>query len=182
MIGVASDELALVEGARGGDETAFMSLVARYHPTLVLLAAGFTRDRAAAQDVALEVWTRFLGRLDGAIPPEKSIYGIAIEIARAASADSDAEEPSVVPTSRRTPPPGWPPMGQDDATQARALAAVRSAIERLPSTQGSVMTLRDVARLSSEEVCELLELTEATQRTLLHRARESVRQAIGEAL
>src|SRR2546425_9666257 len=177
MIGVATDDAALDAGARGGDETAFMSLVARYHPTLVLLAAGFTRDRAAAQDVALEAWKRFLGRVAGRIP-EKSIYGIAIEIARAAAAEPHAEEPLVGPTSRRTPPTAWPPLDQDDAVRDRAIAAVRSAIERLPSRQASVMTLRDVARLSGEEVCDLLDLTEARQRTLLQRARESVRQAI----
>jgi RNA polymerase sigma-70 factor, ECF subfamily len=38
--------------------------------------------------------------------------------------------------------------------------------------------LRDVVGMPAEEVCELLELTDANQRVLLHRARVSVRAAL----
>jgi len=44
--------------------------------------------------------------------------------------------------------------------------------------QGQVISLRDVEGWSSEEVCELLELSEANQRVLLHRARSKVRAAL----
>jgi RNA polymerase sigma-70 factor (ECF subfamily) len=38
--------------------------------------------------------------------------------------------------------------------------------------------MRDIEGLSSEEVCNVLELTESNQRVLLHRARAKVRQAL----
>jgi RNA polymerase sigma-70 factor (ECF subfamily) len=41
--------------------------------------------------------------------------------------------------------------------------------------QASVISLRDVEGWSSEEVCELLSISEANQRVLLHRARSKVR-------
>ena len=41
-----------------------------------------------------------------------------------------------------------------------------------------VVVLRDVEGLDSQEVCELLELTEGNQRVLLHRARAGVRNAL----
>ena len=38
--------------------------------------------------------------------------------------------------------------------------------------------LRDVAGLSSDEVCEVLEISEVNQRVLLHRGRSHLRQAL----
>ncbi|HEX5571900.1 MAG TPA: sigma factor-like helix-turn-helix DNA-binding protein, partial [Ktedonobacterales bacterium] len=53
-----------------------------------------------------------------------------------------------------------------------------AAIERLPSSQQSVIRLRDIEGYPAEEVCQLLGLSEANQRVLLHRARSRVRQAL----
>ena len=52
------------------------------------------------------------------------------------------------------------------------------AIETLPETQRAVIELRDVLGFSSTEVCELLGVTEANQRVLLHRARSKARTAL----
>jgi RNA polymerase sigma-70 factor, ECF subfamily len=41
-----------------------------------------------------------------------------------------------------------------------------------------VITLRDLVGLSATEVCDLLELSDANQRVLLHRARTRVRTAL----
>lgn len=56
---------------------------------------------------------------------------------------------------------------------------LREVLERalagLPERQRVVVTLRDVEGLESEQVCEMLELTPANQRVLLHRARARLR-------
>jgi RNA polymerase sigma-70 factor (ECF subfamily) len=41
-----------------------------------------------------------------------------------------------------------------------------------------VITLRDVEGLTAGEVCDLLDLTPANQRVLLHRARARVRRGL----
>jgi RNA polymerase sigma-70 factor (ECF subfamily) len=41
-----------------------------------------------------------------------------------------------------------------------------------------VITLRDVEGWASEEVCEALQISEANQRVLLHRARSKVRAVL----
>jgi RNA polymerase sigma-70 factor, ECF subfamily len=59
-----------------------------------------------------------------------------------------------------------------------ALRIVREAIDELPERQKIVITLRDLEGLSSDEVRNVLDLTETNQRVLLHRARTKVRQAL----
>ena len=58
------------------------------------------------------------------------------------------------------------------------MALAKRAIEDLPDVQRAVITLRDVEGMSSDEVCEALELTEGNQRVQLHRARSKVRAAL----
>jgi RNA polymerase sigma-70 factor (ECF subfamily) len=59
---------------------------------------------------------------------------------------------------------------------------VRAAIGDLPTVHRVVITLRDLEECSSTEVCELLDLTPANQRVVLHRARAKVRAALEEYL
>jgi RNA polymerase sigma-70 factor (ECF subfamily) len=49
------------------------------------------------------------------------------------------------------------------------------AVAALPPAQRTVLELRDVQGFSAAEVCDLLSLTEANQRVLLHRARSKAR-------
>jgi monomeric isocitrate dehydrogenase len=51
-------------------------------------------------------------------------------------------------------------------------------IEALPASQRAVITLRDVEGCESQEVCDMLGISEANQRVLLHRARSKVRTAL----
>jgi RNA polymerase sigma-70 factor (ECF subfamily) len=73
---------------------------------------------------------------------------------------------------------GVPPEGH--VLAAEAMQVIEQAIERLPPAQRTVITLRDIQGLSSEEVRNALELSETNQRVLLHRARSKVRSALEE--
>ena len=53
-----------------------------------------------------------------------------------------------------------------------------AAIAALPDSQRAVITMRDVDGWSSEEVRNVLGLSESNQRVLLHRARAKVRRAL----
>jgi RNA polymerase sigma-70 factor (ECF subfamily) len=103
------------------------------------------------------------------------------------------DQPSVAP--ERFHPDGQPyaggwitfPQRWDHLLEASPEASVANhetrerllaAIERLPSSQQSVIRLRDIEGYPAEEVCQLLGLSEANQRVLLHRARSRVRQAL----
>jgi len=70
------------------------------------------------------------------------------------------------------------PWQQVEESELRAI--VDGAIDALPEQQKLVIRLRDVEGWSSEEVCNVLELSETNQRVLLHRARSKVRAAVEE--
>lgn len=58
------------------------------------------------------------------------------------------------------------------------VAMMRDAVAGLPSAQSQVVRLRDIEGLSSEEVCQVLQLTEGNQRVLLHRGRSKLRAVL----
>ena len=47
-----------------------------------------------------------------------------------------------------------------------------------PPSQREVVTLRDSGGWNTEEVCNILQITETNQRVLLHRGRSRVRRAL----
>ena len=55
------------------------------------------------------------------------------------------------------------------------MGVLELAVESLREFQGLVLTMRDVNGMSSEEVCNVLAISETNQRVLLHRARSKVR-------
>ena len=59
---------------------------------------------------------------------------------------------------------------------------VDDAIAMLPDMQRAVIALRDVRGFTAREACDVLGLTEANQRVLLHRARSKVRARLEEYL
>ena len=61
-------------------------------------------------------------------------------------------------------------------------AKIDAVIATLPSSQRLVITLRDIQGMTAHETCDVLGVSEANQRVLLHRARSKVRTALEEYL
>ena len=78
----------------------------------------------------------------------------------------------------RAYPANWAAVPDDALLSRETLDVVMGAIEELPDAQRVVITMRDVAGCSSEEVCGTLDVSEGNQRVLLHRARSHVRNAL----
>jgi RNA polymerase sigma-70 factor (ECF subfamily) len=76
------------------------------------------------------------------------------------------------------PPQAWGGSPEERLVSRETMGQIQSAIEALPPGQRQVITLRDVQGWSSEEVCNVLEISETNQRVLLHRARSRVRAAL----
>jgi RNA polymerase sigma-70 factor (ECF subfamily) len=196
-------ERELVDALRRGDEAAFMWLVDEYGPALLRVARMYVPSAAVAEEVLQETWIGVLkgiDRFEGRSSLKTWIFRILTNIAKtrgererrsvpfSSAAGAAAEEPSVEPDR-------FLPAG-DERARAWALGpipwetpeesllsgetrdVILQAIEMLPLTQRTVITLRDVDGWTSEEVRNALDITETNQRVLLHRARSKVRGAI----
>ena len=107
-----------------------------------------------------------------------------------AFAQDDREGPTVDPSRFRglddAHPGHWKGFPQawhwpESATLAAEVRGrIAEALGELPARQRAVITLRDVEGYTSLEVCEMLEISAANQRVLLHRARAWVRGRIEE--
>jgi RNA polymerase sigma-70 factor, ECF subfamily len=191
------DERALLERLRGGDEQAFEALVTRHNGPLRRLARTFVRTDAAADEVVQETWlgvVRGLDAFEGRSSLATWIYRILVNIARTRavrdarnvpfSALESDDRPAVDPAAfaadgRWTSAPARLDTEPETGLLTRELRAqLLRAVDGLPANQRAVITLRDLAGLSAPEVCDLLELSDANQRVLLHRARASVRTAL----
>ncbi len=199
----ATEETALLERLRAGDERAFEALVERHYPTMLAVARHYVSSRAVAEEVVQEAWLGVLNGLDrfeGRSSLKTWILRILVNTAKTrgareartvpfASLAPDRDEPGVGPDRFRgadDPFPGhwraYPGNWQrlpDEALAARdTLGVVIATIEQLPPPQRLVITMRDIQGCSSEEVCEALDVSEGNQRVLLHRARSKVRSAL----
>ena len=73
---------------------------------------------------------------------------------------------------------GWDETPEDRLLSRETRAISQQAIETLPPSQREVITLRDIEGWTSDEVCNVLGITETDQRVLLQRARSKVRRAL----
>ncbi|MDE3206409.1 MAG: RNA polymerase sigma factor [Acidobacteriota bacterium] len=193
--------MALVEALRRGDAKAFESLVDSYTATMLKLARSYVQSTHAAEDVVQETWMAVvtgIERFEGRSSLKTWIFRILVNRARSRSrgdrrfdlgpaqtGGDEAPGPSVdqarFETSGRwaghwAVPPA--PLPEDRLLSAELRAVINRLIDRLPPRQRSVLVLRDVEGLSAAEACEVLGLSEANQRVLLHRARVKVRDLL----
>ncbi len=200
----------LLTALRRRDEGAFASLVETYSSALVRVAMTYVRNRAVAEEVVQETWLgviRGIERFEGRSSLRTWIFRIAANIAKtraererrsvpfsALRLTDDADEPAVEPERFldashdalgghwAAPPARWDTIPEERLRSKDTLACIRDAIETLPPAQRAVITLRDIEQWSSEEVCDLLDVSEGNQRVLLHRARSKVRAALEQHL
>jgi RNA polymerase sigma-70 factor (ECF subfamily) len=77
------------------------------------------------------------------------------------------------------PVPAWE-LPEDHLLSDELGRVIQHAVDALLPAQRLVVALRDGQSLSAGEVCDMLELSEANQRVLLHRGRAKVRAAVAE--
>jgi RNA polymerase sigma-70 factor (ECF subfamily) len=193
---------------RSGDETVFAELVDRYHAPLKRLARSFGANEAVADEIVQETWLaaiQGLDRFEERSSLKTWLFTILKNQARHRAAREKRTVPfSSLPQRERDDagsggpvvdpdrfggdescwPGHWanPPRAWDEPERRlasmEARDQIRGAIGGLPPRQQVVVALRDVEGLSSDEVCEVLEISEANQRVLLHRGRSSIRNVL----
>jgi RNA polymerase sigma-70 factor (ECF subfamily) len=201
---LSPQDARLLEGLRAGDEAAFVALMREYGAGMLRVAMMYVSSRAVAEEVVQEAWLGVLkgiGRFEGRSSLKTWLFRIVANTAKtrgmresrsipfSALGEGGGDEPTVDPdrflgSGERfpghwgVPPQAWAPEGR--LLSQESIDVIEREIDRLPPAQRAVITMRDVQGLTSEEVCNALDLTETNQRVLLHRARAKVRGALEE--
>jgi RNA polymerase sigma-70 factor (ECF subfamily) len=201
------DETAVIAALREGDETAFAQLVDHHTPSMLRVARGYVPSREIAEEVVQETWIALLKGIDkfeGRSSLRTWLFAVMINIAKARGVrerrDADAAIAaytggSVDPARFREAGDPYPGHWKSDETPSpfpetpegsvlgnELVEVARQELDKLPDRQRIVVTLRDMLDFDSNEVCELLDITMANQRVLLHRGRAAVRQVLEDYL
>jgi RNA polymerase sigma-70 factor, ECF subfamily len=202
-----SADLALVERLRGGDETAFITLVEQLEPVMLRVARMYVSSHAVAEEVVQEAWlgiVKGLDRFEGRSSLRTWMCRIVANIAKTrgaregrsvpfSSLAGDEEGPAIdaewfqsaaekSPGAWRALPDAWGGIPDERLLARETLERIEKAIDALPPMQAEVLRLRDVLGWSSEEVRNALDLSETNQRVLLHRGRSRVRRELDSYL
>ena len=202
---VFDQDEVIIAALRRGDEQAFSYLVDRYHAAMVRVATLFCRDQNVAEEVVQETWIAVLKGSDkfesrsslktwifSIVSNKAKTRGVresrSVTFSDLAGADEEATavEATVDPARFKedgwwvdaTHPNSWATTPDTAYQSSEVRAYIQQAIESLPLNQRWVITYRDIEGWSSQEVCNVLDVSETNQRVLLHRARAKVRSAL----
>jgi RNA polymerase sigma-70 factor (ECF subfamily) len=191
----------LVAALRAGDEAMFARVLDAWSSSMLRLARSFVSTHASAEEVVQDTWLAVLTGLhgfEGRAAFRTWVYRILVSTAKkrgmrekrsvpwsSVTPDGADGGPTVDPARFRGPedryPGGWREFPaawaspEDIALSGEIQTVLAAILEELPGRQRAVIALRDVSGHTAQEVCELLDITPANQRVLLHRARAVVR-------
>jgi RNA polymerase sigma-70 factor (ECF subfamily) len=180
----------LLERARQGHADAFSTLVRRHDRYLYRMARSILRDEQEAEDVVQETYLKALPKIvdfRGEASLRTWLTRIALNEAlqrkRRQRLHVDLGEVDMArervrsqiqlsPLTQATP--------ESEAARNQIRHVLEGAIDDLPPAFRTVLVLRDVEDASVEETAKVLGIKAETVRTRLHRARNMLRERLGE--
>ncbi len=184
---VQDDEPILVAAAKGGDISAFETLVGRYERKIFRLAQNITQNKEDAEDTMQEAFLKAYEHLNE-FQGNSRFYTWLVRIAvnqalmklrkRRPNQVSLDEE---VDTGEELMPrevEDWGPSPEERFKQSELAGILSSTIAELDPSFRIVFQLRDIEELSTEETAEALGLSVPAVKSRLLRARLKLRQKL----
>jgi RNA polymerase sigma-70 factor (ECF subfamily) len=190
-------EIALARELAAGNLEAFELFVESFHVRLFQYSMMMCGQREDAEDVAQETLFKVFRSLDQLREPERVrpwVFRIAKNeclMKRRKSVFAPAQElsldelmPSVDGSGgeRRIEIADWSGLPDDQLLRAEMKQVLARAIEELPEMYRTVVLLRDMEELSTEETAGILDVREDVVKTRLHRARLAIRRKLDQYL
>jgi RNA polymerase sigma-70 factor (ECF subfamily) len=194
VIGVRSQEAAIVAELKAGSEEAYAWLIGEFQQPVYGLVYRIVSDPADAadttQDVFLKVF-RGMKHFHGESSLKTWIYRIALHEAanrRRWWFRHKAQETSIEPVEA-----GWPSASDgsmqaaltdradspfDCAAHREVQHRVEEALNKVSEPYRTTLILRDLEEMSYEEIAEVLEISLGTVKSRLTRGREALRQRL----
>ncbi len=186
---VKDDEPVLVAAAKGGDVSAFETLVGRYDRKIFRLTQNITQNREDAEDAMQEAFLKAYEHLQ-AFEGNSRFYTWLVRIAvNQALMKLRKRRPNVVSLDEEVDTgedmvprevEDWGPSPADRYAQTELSEILSKAIGELDPSFRIVFQLRDIEELSTEETAEALGLSVPAVKSRLLRARLKLRQKLNQ--
>ena len=180
--GVAvTDDAGLLAGARRLEPRALAAIHDRYYPTLYRYLLYRTSDEHAAEDLASEVFMRFLDGLHAGKAPDNLpawLFGVAAHLV-ADHFRRQSRRPQA-PLTEELAAPESGPEGQAELRLRQA--AVRRALTELTDEQQQVLALRFGEGRSIEQVAQAMQKSVTAIKQLQFRAVAALRRKLEAAV
>ena len=179
------DEVGLVNAARKGDRKAFDALISRYKGLVGSLVFSHLRRPEETKDMVQEVFLRafrFIDELDeqqkfsawlAQIAKMLSINWISRHKSMMSLESVDLEDPKLI--HRQV---AWRHTPYDRIINTEARQTVLRAIDSLQKCYKVVLLLKHMEGMSYDEIAEMLNVSVATVRSRLYRAKAKLRRTL----
>jgi RNA polymerase sigma-70 factor (ECF subfamily) len=181
------DEATLLARLRAGDDDAFEECVRTYCGPMLLVARRILRNeedaRDAVQDAFLSAFKE-VGRFEGRSRLGTWLHRIAVNAAlgrlRSRQRRPERSIEDLLPhfgddEHQLDPPAPWKAASDSILQRQESRELVQRCIGELPEIYRTVLLLRDIEELDTEETARLLGASPGVVKTRLHRARQALR-------
>ncbi len=178
---------------RANDPDAVLSLVRSETPRLLAVARRILRNEEDAHDAvqegfisALSALSRFEGGSQLSTWLHRIIVNAALMKLRSKRSRPEESIEDLLPTFDAeghvaVPASEWAPA-ETLVMRDEVKRLVRASIDRLPETYRTVLMLRDIEELTTEETAQALGITPVAVKVRLHRARQALRSLLDPRL
>lgn len=185
-------DVQLMLRAKKGDDDAFSMLVKTYQDRLTTIFFHMTRSQEAAEDLAQDVFMRIYRARSGYQPNAKFstwLFRIANNLAINAHRNKSRRKEVPLAGGESTAMSGAHPDGQEPVEKSNLMptrqldknelqAVVQKAMEQLNERQRLSVLLHKFEGMSYGEIAETMELTVPAVKSLLSRARDTLRESL----
>ena len=180
----------LVARIRAGDESAAEALVREHTGAMLAVARRFLRCEAESADAVQESFLAAFRAIDsfaGKSALSSWLHRIVVNQClkrlrarkRARTVSLDGLLPAFDQHGRPVRPASpWAPDAENQLVRAETRARVRACIDQLPDPYRTVLVLRDIEELDTDQTAARLGSTPGAVKTRLHRARQALRSLL----
>lgn len=192
--GRAPAEALLLERLRRREEDAFEHMVRLYGPRLLAVARRLLRNEEDARDAMQQAFLsafKGLPHFNGQSQLATWLHRITVNVSlmrlrtRSRRPEDSIDDllPRFLEDGHQAAPAGpWFAPADELMARAELRAQVRAAVDRLPDSYRTVLMLRDIEELDTEETARLLGTTPTAVKTRLHRARQALARLLDPAV
>ena len=187
------DEGKMIAAILAGESQRFHDLIRPYERSVYVMALSFVRDESDAEDIAQEAFLkafRNLASFRGEAKFGTWLISITLNEARSRlrrkkllkleplEVSNDDDGSHVSPALLRD----WKEIPSEALERSEMRSLLQKAVEELPPIYREIFVLRDIEELSINEAAEVLQISVASVKVRLHRARMALQKTLAPQL